>query len=102
VGLLFACATIIMAQLIVPGSRVVPWNLILAGCALLIFLLGIINFPVYVWFVKRRGLCFAMGAVWLHWLYYFYSGCAFIAGAMSYCTERVMTFERAPRMTEPE
>lgn len=42
-------------------------------------LLGL-NFPLYRFFYRKRGLLFAVKAVPWHWLYYLYSGLAFGVG----------------------
>jgi hypothetical protein len=46
------------------------------------FALGllILNRDVYSFFVNKRGICFALLVIPWHWLYYFYSGLAFLIG----------------------
>jgi glycosyltransferase involved in cell wall biosynthesis len=100
VGILFLCATSILLQLMVPDSLLLSWNVLLTVFAVLILILAILNWPVYLWLARRRGLWFAMRAVWLHWFYYFYSGCAFVAGAIAHYTERVLVPNRAPGLTD--
>lgn len=43
-------------------------------------LLIVINWPVYRFFYRKKGFQFALGVVPWHWLYYFYSGLAFVVG----------------------
>jgi GT2 family glycosyltransferase len=45
-----------------------------------IALLLIINYPVYQFFNRKRGMVFAIATIPWHWLYYFYSGLAFAIG----------------------
>jgi GT2 family glycosyltransferase len=42
------------------------------------------NVGLYRFFWRKRGLCFALQSVAWHWLYYLYSGVAFVAGAALY------------------
>ena len=39
-----------------------------------------INRRIYLFFARKRGWLFALGVIPWHWLYYFYSGLAFIIG----------------------
>lgn len=94
VGILFLCAITILLKLALPGSQLLPWNVSLTVFAMLVLALAILNWPVYLWFARRRGFWFAMRAVWLHWFYYFYSGCAFVAGAITHYTESIFVPNR--------
>jgi len=47
---------------------------------LIMVALVVINAPLYRFFLKKRGLRFALQAVPWHWLYYLYSGLAFAIG----------------------
>lgn len=49
-----------------------------AAVLLMVGLLGL-NSPIYRFFYERRGFRFMLVAIALHWLYYLYSGGAFIA-----------------------
>ncbi len=51
------------------------WAALLCGLALLA-----INWSVYRFFYRKRGFWFSVGVVPWHWLYYFYSGLAFVIG----------------------
>jgi len=51
------------------------------GCALGLLLL---NAPLYHFFWCKRGWRFVLQAVPWHWLYYFYSGLAFVIGVIYY------------------
>jgi len=51
----------------------------LVSCGLILFLL-ILNAPVYRFFLQKQGLGFMIRILPWHWLYYFYSGLAFIIG----------------------
>ncbi len=43
-----------------------------------------INAPVYQFFMNKRGILFTLGVLPWHWLYYFYSGLAFVTGILKY------------------
>ena len=43
-------------------------------------LLLLLNLKIYRFFYKKRGLVFSIRAIFIHWLYYLYSGVAFILG----------------------
>lgn len=45
-------------------------------------LLLLLNLNVYRFFYEKRGFLFTIRAIFMHWLYYFYSGVAFICGAL--------------------
>jgi hypothetical protein len=40
--------------------------------------------PVYDFFYRKRGLFFAIKAIFWHWLYYFYGGLALVLGTAQY------------------
>jgi glycosyltransferase involved in cell wall biosynthesis len=73
---------IVLALLLLPLSftGLFPWlRPALLGAAILVLaiLLLALNWRVYAWFAKKRGVAFAAGAVLAHWCYYFYSGAVF-------------------------
>jgi len=45
-------------------------------------LLLIFNWQVYSFFYKKRGLVFSLRAIFMHWLYYFYSGISLMVGVL--------------------
>lgn len=47
-------------------------------------LLLVLNMKIYRFFYRKRGLVFSIRAIFMHWLYYLYSGVAFIGGALLY------------------
>jgi len=55
-----------------------------------------INWPVYRFFYRKRGFWFALGVVPWHWLYYFYSGLAFVIGV---CRHHLTRYLPARRMS---
>lgn len=60
-------------------------------------LLLAINWPVYHFFYRKRGFWFALGVVPWHWLYYFYSGLAFVVGVCRHqLTRRLSTRRMSP------
>jgi hypothetical protein len=50
------------------------------GALSMTVLLLSLNWPVYDFFLQKRGLGFAIKAIGMHWLYYIYSGLALIIG----------------------
>lgn len=74
------------------------WNPLWAVAALIMFALLVINAPLYGFFVKKRGIPFALQSIPWHWLYYFYSGVAFAIGLFRhlFCKDR-----QGPSMTSP-
>ena len=62
-------------------------ELLMFSLAALLFVI-ILNFPLYSFFKKKKGLWFALKVIPMHWLYLFYSGIAFGWGAILYKSER--------------
>ena len=58
---------------------------------ILIFLLLWLNWDVYRFFARKRGLWFALGVIPLHWLYYFYGGLSFGLGTFAYWQSQLAT-----------
>jgi hypothetical protein len=58
-----------------------PLILLMLLCSLSLLLL---NAPVYRFFHQKRGLWFALRTIPWHWLYYTYSGLAFVIGTCRY------------------
>lgn len=48
-----------------------------------------LNAPLYRFFARQRGFCFALAAIPWHWLYYLYSGLAFAIGLTKYVLKRL-------------
>ncbi len=59
---------------------------VLAG--LTVTLLLLLNLDVYRFFHQKRGMFFTMRAIPMHWLYYFYSGAAFVFGTLHHWQEQ--------------
>lgn len=64
------------------------WPGLLVGVGVIVVLLLLLNMPVYRFFWEKRGLRFALGVIPWHWLYYFYSGLAFVMGMVSFLLRR--------------
>jgi GT2 family glycosyltransferase len=73
------------------------WVPSLALAALIMFALLALNSPLYRFFLKKRGLRFALQSVPWHWLYYLYSGLAFAIGLARHVFRR----SRKPGSTKP-
>ncbi|MBZ5645595.1 MAG: glycosyltransferase [Acidobacteriia bacterium] len=76
VGLLVVAIAVLPVSLAFAKPATLTWYLLPVLAGLMALLLAL-NWHMYGWFAKRRGLAFAAGAVVLHWLYYFYSSLAF-------------------------
>lgn len=55
---------------------------------LLIIGLIVLNWPVYQFFLKKRGFIFTLRTLPWHWFYYFYSGLAFAIGTIKHKLKR--------------
>ncbi len=72
------CAYLLVLAL--PGALLFP--VALAPVALCMCTLLVLNWRLYRFFAKRRGLAFVLAAIPLHWLYYLYSTLAFALGVI--------------------
>ena len=90
---------IFLFLLFISGSLWLSKLLIPAGVSGLLLL--IINFPLYHFFQKKRGLLFALRVIPLHWLYFLYSGLAFSLGTLLYKLEILpASFSEEPRIMD--
>ena len=64
------------------GALWMPWLLVPAGVCLMGLLL--LNRDLYRFFRTKRGYCFAVAAIFWHWIYFFYSGLAFSIGFLKF------------------
>lgn len=48
-----------------------------------------LNWPLYRWFARKRGAAFAAKTLAPHWLYYFYNGISFGAGALLHLRDQI-------------
>lgn len=69
------------------------WSLSPVVIGLLILLLLMFNLPLYRFFKKKCGLWFTVKTIPWHWLYYFYSGLAFMIGIIRYISRRLRFFK---------
>ena len=69
--ILCAFASIFSLAALVPG--------LLLGVLLLY-----LNWDVYRFFYRKRGIIFAIRVIPMHWLYYFYAGLSFVLGTVAY------------------
>jgi glycosyltransferase involved in cell wall biosynthesis len=65
------------------------WPSFFGITAILIFLLMMLNAPIYAFFQQKRGLGFSMLVVPWHWFYYFYSGLALMIGIVRHLSRRL-------------
>lgn len=73
----------------VAGWSLLPRSLGVAGILVSLGCLGFLNRAFYQYLASRRGWLFALSAIWLHILYYVYSGAAFAIGAGMYAFRAV-------------
>jgi glycosyltransferase involved in cell wall biosynthesis len=74
-----AAGTLLLLPLILlllRSAHTARGSMLLTSVLVIVLLLLALNYRVYRFFWKQRGLAFAMAAVLTHWLYYFYSGLA--------------------------
>lgn len=83
----FSVFIIFLFILFISGSFWLSEFLMLAGTLGLLLL--IINFPLYHFFQKKKGLLFSLKVIPLHWLYLLYSGLAFGLGTLLYKLEKL-------------
>jgi len=69
-------------------------NELLMLSAASVLLLVFINYPLYHFFQKKRGIWFALKVIPMHWLYFLYSGIAFSIGTILYKLERFPANEK--------
>jgi len=74
VVLIYALCVGLFLSIFVP---IALWAALL--CAIALFVL---NLPVYRFFYRKRGVLFTLRVLPWHWLYYFYSGLAFVIGTL--------------------
>ncbi|EAZ92863.1 glycosyltransferase [Crocosphaera chwakensis] len=77
---------IYLLLIVLPASVWIPPLLFLVG--LLIIGLIVLNWPVYQFFLKKRGFIFTLAILPWHWFYYFYSGLAFVIGTVKHKLKR--------------
>jgi hypothetical protein len=65
----------------------VPWCVVpaLLGAGLVL----VLNRDLYSFFVRKRGIVFALKTIPWHWLYFFYSGLAFSIGYIKFQLEKL-------------
>jgi len=69
---------------------------------LLILLLLALNWDLYSFFRKKRGILFTLGTIPWHWFYFLYSGLAFALGLFHYGMSRVKPGKKRPVQKEKE
>jgi glycosyltransferase involved in cell wall biosynthesis len=70
------------------------WTIGFAAATLLMVLLFSLNFSVYQFFYRQRGLWFAVRVVPWHWLYFIYSGLAYSAGSVRFYLSKLLPRQR--------
>jgi glycosyltransferase involved in cell wall biosynthesis len=104
-------ASVVLTCILI-GLLFFSWSepIALVGVGAVAGILFILNAPLYRFFVKKRGYVFAFQALLWHWLYFLYSGVAFVIGMVqfvaspkririffSYLTDRTKTIESERR-----
>jgi glycosyltransferase involved in cell wall biosynthesis len=77
VGLLVVLAALLSFSGVALTQWIAP-AVLLTILAAIVMILLILNWRVYFFFGRKRGLRFAAGAVIAHWFYYLYSGLVFL------------------------
>lgn len=78
------------------------WRPSLAIAVFITVALLIINSSLYHFYLKKRGIRFALQSIPWHWLYYLYSGLAFIIGLVRHVFRRNRKQESSQRSVIPE
>ena len=99
VALVFAivvlCALVLSQQLLTMSIQMPSWRWVGGGLIGLVGLLVALNFDLYRFFTRQRGVVFAVCVVPLHWVYYAYCGVAVAIGLSAHLWGKVA----APRDT---
>ncbi|MCU0566413.1 MAG: glycosyltransferase [Oculatellaceae cyanobacterium Prado106] len=67
------------------AGAIALWSPLFLGITLIcVLFLLLMNQAVYLFFVRKRNLWFALQVIPWHWLYFLYSGLAFACGTVSY------------------
>jgi GT2 family glycosyltransferase len=66
------------------------WAPAFLGALIAAMLLLVLNGDLYRFFARRRGFAFALGSVFLHWVYLLVCGLGFAIGAFRYLAGRVL------------
>jgi glycosyltransferase involved in cell wall biosynthesis len=82
-------ASVVLTLILIGLLLVSCWEpLALAGVGAAAVNLFILNAPLYRFFARKRGWFFAFQAVLCHWLYFLYSGVAFVTGIVQFWTSQ--------------
>lgn len=73
-------SVVLVACLCLSAVLAIQWSFLIGITLISGLLLLAINWSVYRFFYRKRGFWFALGVVPWHWLYFLYSGLAFIVG----------------------
>ena len=82
VVLIYSCCAFVLLTFWWPPTG---W---LAGLCLIA--LTVINWPVYRFFYRKRGALFSLQVLPWHWLYYLYSGMAFVVGTLRHHIQQLL------------
>ncbi len=67
-----------------------------------VLLIVSINYPLFVFFARKRGILFALASVPFFLSHYLYAAAAFLAGLVLYVLERLRDGRRSPSSRPPE
>jgi apolipoprotein N-acyltransferase len=82
-------ASVLLTFGLLCALAVSPWHppaLAVAGVIALALL--ILNGPLYLFFLRKRGVRFVLRVIPWHWLYFFYSGIGFSTGLVRHLIRR--------------
>lgn len=87
-------ASVILSFALLASLLLSPWQpILLVAAGVTGLMLLILNARLYRFFLKKRDLRFAVKAIPWHWLYFLYSGVAFVIGTLCHLVVR----DRGPR-----
>jgi glycosyltransferase involved in cell wall biosynthesis len=75
------------------------WSQAIVLSTIIAVALILLNLPVYDFFSRKRGLAFAIAVIPWHWLYYGYSGLAFVIGTFRYYSRNLIKSGKLPQVS---
>jgi len=93
-------SVILVYGLCLAGIAAIWWTPLIWSVILFLILLLLINWPIYRFFYRKRGGLFTLRVLPWHWLYFFYSGLAFVVGMVRHRVQQLFAdFQLARRVS---
>jgi GT2 family glycosyltransferase len=92
-------ASVMLTFLLLCSLASAFWQpLAVAAAGVMALILLTLNSPLYRFFLRKRGLRFALQAIPWHWFYFFYSGVAFALGIARHIIGHVRLRKQSPHL----